>query len=86
VALLGALLLSYFSWLLLRIDCGEDTQSVCSGGGYAQFSLALTGAAVAAGAVVVALLGRWRPRLWIGASAAIFVVWVVVIFAVGETS
>lgn len=86
VSFVVALVLAYGAGLLLIVDCNEDYGSECSTGGYSQFGIALLGTALALGALIAGVAGRSRPGVWLCSSALVFMVWFVVIFAVGETS
>jgi hypothetical protein len=86
VCFLISLAFAYGAMLFLIIDCNEDTQSVCSSGGYGQFGIALVGLALSLGALIAGVLGRFRPGAWLCAASIAWATWIVVIFAVGETA
>ena len=86
LVLLISLALAFAAMVLLIIDCQEDSQSVCSTGGYGQFAVALLGVALSFGALIAGAVGRGRPGVWLCAAVFAFATWFVVAFAVGGSA
>ena len=78
VALVAAFAVVFAAAFIVVVDCGSDDE--CSRGGQLQFPVALIGLGLALGTLLASVLRRGRPGLWLGATASLWAIWLVLVW------